>query len=38
MRSQRHAVAVHILVALTLRKERLRSDDLAWSIGTNPSR
>ena len=35
-RSTRFPVAIHILVALTLRG-RLNSDELAWSIGTNPS-
>lgn len=36
-RSTRFSVAIHILVALALRKERLNSDELAWSIDTNPS-
>lgn len=35
--STRFSVAIHILVALTLRHERLNSEDLAWSIDTNPS-
>lgn len=37
MQSKRFSVAIHILVALTLRKQRLSSEQLAWSIGTNPS-
>lgn len=36
--STRFSVAIHILVALTLRRgERLSSESLAWSIGTNAS-
>lgn len=35
--STRFPVAIHILIALTLRHERLNSEDLAWSIDTNPS-
>ncbi len=36
-RSTRFAVAIHILVSLGLRDERLSSEGLAWSIDTNPS-
>jgi len=35
--STRFSVSIHILVALALRTERLNSEALAWSIGTNPS-
>ncbi len=36
--STRFSVAIHILVALTLRKaDRLTSEELAWSIDTNAS-
>lgn len=36
--STRFSVALHILIALTLRRgELLNSDELAWSVDTNPS-
>jgi len=36
--STRLSVAIHLLVALTLRRgELLNSDELAWSVDTNPS-
>lgn len=35
--STRFSVAIHILVSLTLRGERLKSEELAWSIDTNAS-
>ena len=35
--STRFPVAIHILISLTLRTDRLSSGDLAWSIDTNPS-
>ncbi len=35
--STRFPVAIHILIALTLRTDRLNSEDLAWSVDTNPS-
>ena len=36
-RSTRFPVAVHILVSLALRPERLNSEELAWSVDTNAS-
>jgi Rrf2 family protein len=36
-RNTQFPVAIHILVALTLRDEWLNSEALAWSIGTNAS-
>jgi Rrf2 family protein len=36
-RNTQFPVAIHILVALTLRSEWLNSESLAWSIGTNAS-
>ena len=35
--STRFPAAVHILVSLTLRTDRLNSVQLAWSVDTNPS-
>lgn len=35
--STRFSVATHILIALTLRTDRLNSEELAWSVDTNPS-
>lgn len=37
VQSKRFSVAIHVLVALALRKQRLSSGELAWSIDTNPS-
>jgi Rrf2 family protein len=36
-RSTRFPIALHVLVSLTLRREWLSSESLAWSIGANPS-
>lgn len=35
--STRFSVAIHLLVALALRDDRLTSEELAWSAGTNAS-